>query len=897
MADSMTPGNRLYLYRLLSQELGFGKQVPIERGEEALKADDVQPQDVGFETFRAMMESKHFQGAARVEVFKKGRILLTMLRNPELTEALEQAAKAEQARDEAKAQAPKPAGKQAKGSQQARGGKAQWAGVKATTKPSKPGEARRKKEAKEAKAKAEAQAKLEAERLAEQQAREAREREEAERLAREEAERRAREEAERAAREAEERARKEAEEREAAARAKAQARQQALDAQKARVTTPVSELRGRGLRVTYDPYAGIESGVSGSLVVDLSEGIEKTGMPAAAPSQSKKAQAAQAKPAEMSGKPATRRAAPAGQPAAQDPVAPAPAQPVDKPAARSVSRAQAEVAAPTAGHDGSATHESACAPTIANPPAGAPAGQPACASATVNAPLATPMPPVAGVAAPSLACASDTANPPAAPLPPVVDSAAHAVTAASAPLSAPAPADPDRQVPTAEVLAGYPRTISHDVFCPTAILSTLSRILPVDIDLMGMLDEDWACALSMGTVSGSRNRACFPLRFLREDGKAPMELTLRRTGKPGVNMRWSLALIDGDDGTGDAHQTASLEGLPLADDGAWSDLGSVAPKRYGQTPANPIRELAAFARIGTWDAALGELARMAAPERWSYPGTAARPSSTGATRYGVLREYLATTFHRVQAQGKLATSAGGDFAAFNTGLVTPAGDDIIACLEYAGDAGIPWRLAGFATPGTGELGRRITAELPDIPRPATYLTSLDDIVPHEEARLCLDFDALLNECLGRLPRGFLREVLADMEGPSGLVERMADAALTPAERTQARVSLARLISGTPLVYRRLTRALEDAAQQAFIACKRSYRLAAPVFDPTSDTLALLVPLGLMGASRADVALVVRRQPSGFWQGTSLIAPARAYSCARVISPEQPGWLTADKALA
>ena len=31
MADSMTPGNRLYIYRLLSEKLGYGKQVTIER--------------------------------------------------------------------------------------------------------------------------------------------------------------------------------------------------------------------------------------------------------------------------------------------------------------------------------------------------------------------------------------------------------------------------------------------------------------------------------------------------------------------------------------------------------------------------------------------------------------------------------------------------------------------------------------------------------------------------------------------------------------------------------------------------------------------------------------------------------------------------------------------------
>ena len=187
MADSMTPGNRLYIYRLLSEKLGYGKQVTIERAEEVLTADDIQAADVGFDSTRTMLESKHFQGSARVEVFKKGRILVTMLRNAELDSQLLEAQKAEEEKAAAKAaQASKPAGKQAKGAGKgAKGSKNQWAGVKATVKPSKPGEQRRKLEAKAAKAAAEAQAKLEAEQRAEREAREAAERAEAERIARE----------------------------------------------------------------------------------------------------------------------------------------------------------------------------------------------------------------------------------------------------------------------------------------------------------------------------------------------------------------------------------------------------------------------------------------------------------------------------------------------------------------------------------------------------------------------------------------------------------------------------------------------------------------------------------------------------------------------------------------
>ena len=150
MADSMTPGNRLYLYRLLSTSLGFNNQVPMAKAEEILAADDVQPQDVGFLTAQAMFESKHFAGVAKVDVFKKGRILLTITRNAELDEAL-QAAEDAEARQAEEAKAPKPAQK-AKQSQRGKAGKNPHAGTKAVLKPGKPGGQRRKEEARAAKA-------------------------------------------------------------------------------------------------------------------------------------------------------------------------------------------------------------------------------------------------------------------------------------------------------------------------------------------------------------------------------------------------------------------------------------------------------------------------------------------------------------------------------------------------------------------------------------------------------------------------------------------------------------------------------------------------------------------------------------------------------------------------
>ncbi len=1000
MADSMTPGNRLYIYRLLSEKLGYGKQVTIERAEEVLSADDVQAADVGFDSTRTMLESKHFQGSARVEVFKKGRILVTMLRNAELDAQLLEAQKAEEEKAAAKAaQASKPAGKQAKGAGKgAKGSKNQWAGVKATVKPSKPGEQRRKLETKAAKAAAEAQAKIEAEQRAEREAREAAERAEAERIAREEAERIAREEAEREAREAEERARQEAEAREAAQRAREEARQRALDEQRARVTTPIAELK-TGLRVTYDPVGELPFAAASKTATAKPGSHKKTEADKKGAGKKGKVAAAKTqKPAEMPSSPSshtqrmcedvlasgakrgvTRRRTHA----AAVEAAPSPAPTVaTMPADDEWLMPTYEEAASYAPVEALAAQASTIQETVANPdvfsikdapsngvtavagteaprayiaPAQTSSLQAASPDSASNqvAPAQTAVSnlesfQVAPVLAASYdsatgqlvatqaalsasasnqastaqAAFSDSADTQAAsaqmtqqPAPistPVAQSCMPQQTPAasiSAPQAACQPAfaghspaahaaatfspNPDRQVPTPEVLADYPQSISRDVFCPTAILSTLSRILSIQIDLMAVLDEDWSAARAMGTVCGSRSRAVFPLRYLREDGTQPVELTLKRTGKPGLNMRWAVALVDGDDGTGDMHETASLEGLPVADQGAWSDLGTPSPA--GSQAVDPIREFATFATISSWDAVLGDLARMVAPERWSYPGTEVTPSAAGATRYGILREYLVVTFHRVRAQGKLGTSSAGDFAAFNTGLATPSGDDVFACFEPC-RVNTPWRFAGFALAGSGDLGRRITSELECIPQAATYLTSLDDVVPQPDARVALDFHTLLDDCLGRLPRGFLRDALADMEGPCGMLDRMGDTSLPVAQRTEAQVRLARFITGTPAVYRRLTRALDDAVDAAIAACRRNYRLAVPVFDPAADAMKLLLPLCLVNDRQADVALVVQRQPSGIWQGTRFVSLPRAYVSARVVCTEQPSWLAFENVL-
>ena len=83
----ITPGNRLYLYRLLSQALGVGRQTLMPRVEEALVEDGLQPEDLGCETMRELCEQ--LPEFIKLTVFKKGYVYATVLANEEYDRALE----------------------------------------------------------------------------------------------------------------------------------------------------------------------------------------------------------------------------------------------------------------------------------------------------------------------------------------------------------------------------------------------------------------------------------------------------------------------------------------------------------------------------------------------------------------------------------------------------------------------------------------------------------------------------------------------------------------------------------------------------------------------------------------------------------------------------------------
>lgn len=83
---NLTANNLIYLYRLLSQELGCGRQTFLPAVEEALASDQMTADDLGFDSTRDLLEA--LEVFVKLTIFKGGRIYATIIAQPTWDEAL-----------------------------------------------------------------------------------------------------------------------------------------------------------------------------------------------------------------------------------------------------------------------------------------------------------------------------------------------------------------------------------------------------------------------------------------------------------------------------------------------------------------------------------------------------------------------------------------------------------------------------------------------------------------------------------------------------------------------------------------------------------------------------------------------------------------------------------------
>ncbi len=612
---------------------------------------------------------------------------------------------------------------------------------------------------------------------------------------------------------------------------------------------------------------------------------------------------------------------PSAGPSAQSPAAEAPAQvaaspsapeplpgaltPEGSPAPAPVAQAEGQpiagVAASQPGDTSPQRPEPAARPQA--PQASAPHDEPA--STPVACPVAAPSATDAPAAAPgpTPAAASDDRG----------DAGARPAAASPA---AGAPAAGERvieQVLPAPLQWDLPERLPEDAHCTMGALLVLSRALPYDADLMRTLDEDWRAARSAGTFSGTHGVVEFPLRYLREDGRTHVTVTMERRAAAGTGRRWYVTRVDGDDGDAGLHEAGDFDGLALGDGGPWAAL---SPRGAGPLD-DPSRALTQFAVIGTWADFLDDLARMAAPEPWDFPSEGSRgtdavgghegtdqgapdaSAAPGASRRrparAILRDYVCATFARVAEQGRLVTSPDGAACAFDTGLLSAAPSWRGVYCTFESRRGDPaWQFSGFTTELPASLARQ------GAPRPADYLAGLSDTLLGPDEPVEVDARAIFENCLGCMPVQLLAELLHDDAVATDLLARIEADRPVGQARDRAFALLSRVIAteGDELVAR-LEALLGDSVQTALRLARASYRVAAPAFDPRAHRVVLLLPLLVDGNDHAVGAVVLSPSPesresgatrrAGYW-AEAAVTLEQAYACARVVSAEMPAWL-------
>lgn len=246
-------------------------------------------------------------------------------------------------------------------------------------------------------------------------------------------------------------------------------------------------------------------------------------------------------------------------------------------------------------------------------------------------------------------------------------------TADEAPAEEPAaPATPRPSRP-ARPANNLPQDFYADVIVTDEPLSALYQVLPLEVDPVATLEEDFRIARSTGTLGGTRSEVSFPMRFQRRDG-SPVMVTLRRRARAVTGKHWTLASIDAD-----APEEIGMGALERKAAGPWA---AFANDDQLKDATSPEAELAQFAVLGSWDKLLEGLSALAAPEDW------------GEGR-ALLRDYLAMRYRRVARERLVSMADDGSSAAFDTGLLSADGEPIAAILEPH-DGDIHWELTCFS---------------------------------------------------------------------------------------------------------------------------------------------------------------------------------------------------------
>ncbi len=148
-----------------------------------------------------------------------------------------------------------------------------------------------------------------------------------------------------------------------------------------------------------------------------------------------------------------------------------------------------------------------------------------------------------------------------------------------------------------------------------------------------------------------------------------------------------------------------------------------------------------YAFCGTKDGykkMISYLAGIAEKEKWTF--NEEEPN-------GLLEKYIRDTFSQCYKQNKILVSKDENCSCFNTGLLTPNGNDIIALFEKNSRSGVqPWILKGFKD----KCNREFMDLFSDIPELASYTDNFEELYFNPEYNIVVNTDHILDDNWDRI---------------------------------------------------------------------------------------------------------------------------------------------------
>ncbi len=289
------------------------------------------------------------------------------------------------------------------------------------------------------------------------------------------------------------------------------------------------------------------------------------------------------------------------------------------------------------------------------------------------------------------------------------------------------------------------------------------------------------------------------------------------------------------------------------------------------------------------------LSELALPENWYY-GT---NESTDSDEFPILRNYLNYTFKRLCYEQKVVIrkdeERNEEYAAFNTGLVDKKYEYIYALFKQNTRYPTPyWYLLDFVVAGE-DTGKTLNRFFNPLPAKADYFENRIENMLFDSSTgdLMCDYTHIIVERAERLPKEFLEDNCpANMLTIDGM--DLEDAYnCDDLTRKAYFEQLGKSIQSSQRIFNRLKNRIDDAVELAKKRTEWNYKTAIPMYYPTRNKGSLLLPLALSDESHVDLALVVIRNPSGSYQGETILPLDWAYSNSRLVARPDSDWLKTE----